>query len=113
MAADSDFEDFVHNFRNEVNEASQDRESESFAEEQFTEKFLEELAAIPVIEDYNLCRLEVKGYKINAYNSNLNSQENNDKEGIFFDLFVTCFTNDYSEVTVTKTDINNTIRQNV
>jgi hypothetical protein len=111
MAAETDFEDFVHNFQTEVNEASQDRESESFAEEQFTEKFLDELTSIPVIEDYNLCRLEGKGFKINAYNSNMNSQENNDKEGIFFDLFVTCFTSEYSAVTVTKTDINTHIRR--
>jgi hypothetical protein len=111
MAAESDFEEFVHNFRNEVDEASQDRESESFTEEQFTEKFLEELTAIPVIEDYNLCRLEGKGFKINAYNSNLNAQENNDKEGIFFDLFVTCFTNEYSGTTITKTELTNHIKR--
>jgi hypothetical protein len=111
MAADSDFEDFVHNFQNDVTEDSQDRESESFAEDQFTEKFLDELAAIPIVEDYNLCRLEGKGFKINAYNSNLNAQENNDKEGIFFDLFVTCFTSGYSATTVTKTEINTYIKR--
>jgi len=111
MAVETDFEDFVHNFRNEVTEASQDRESESFAEEQFTEKFLDKLTDIPVIEDYNLCRLEGKGFKINAYNSNLNSEDNNDKEGLFFDLFVTCFTNEYSDASVTKTEINNHIKR--
>lgn len=111
MAVESDFEDFVRNFRNEVTEASQDRESESFAEEQFTEKFLDKLADIPVIEDYNLCRLEGKGFKINAYNSNLNSEDNNNKEGIFFDLFVTCFTNEYSDARVTKTDISTHIKR--
>lgn len=111
MATESNFEDFVHNFQNEVTEASQDRESESFTEEQFTEKFLDELTRIPVIEDYNLCRLEAKGYKINAYNSNLNSQINNDNEGIFFDLFVTLFTNEYSQTTVTKSEITSYIKK--
>jgi len=111
MAAESDFEDFVHNFRNEVTEASQARESESFTEEQFTEKFLDKLTDIQVIEDYNLCRLEGKGFKINAYNSNLNSEDNDNKEGIFFDLFVTCFTNEYSDARVTRTDISNHIKR--
>ena len=62
-------------------------------------------------EDYNLCRLEAKGYKINAYNSNLNSQNNTNNEGIFFDLFVTIFTSEYSQTTVTKTEIGSYIRK--
>jgi hypothetical protein len=111
MTAETDFEDFVHNFHNDVIESSQDRESESFAEEQFTRQFLDELTGIPEIDDYILCRLEGKGFKINAYNSNLNVQDNNLREGIFFDLFVTCYTSEYSDASVTKTDINNHFRR--
>ena len=111
MTGESDFEQFAGNFRREVIDASQDPESESFMEEQFTEKFLDRLTDIAVVEDYTLCRLEGKGFKINAYNSNVNSQNNSDKEGIFFDLFVTLYTNEYSGTTVTKTEINSYIKK--
>jgi len=108
---ESDFEQFSQNFQREVFDASQDPEEESWMEVQFTEKFLGHLTDIAVIEDFILCRLEGKGFKINAYNSNLNSQNNNNKEGIFFDLFVTIFTNDYSRTNVTKTEINSYIKK--
>lgn len=111
MTNDSDFEDFIHNFQNEVKDAAQDRERDSWEEEQFTEKFLDYLTDIPVIEDYNLCRLEAKGYKINAYNSNLNLQNGSNREGVFFDLFVTLFSSEYSKTTVTRTEINSHIKK--
>lgn len=111
MTTDSDFEDFVHNFQNEVKEAVQDRDRDSWEEEQFTEKFLDYLTDIPVIEDYNLCRLEAKGYKINAFNSNINLQNGSNKEAVFFDLFVTIFTSEYSKTTVTRTEIKSYIKK--
>jgi len=111
VTSESDFEEFARNFQREVMDAAQDPESESFMEEQFTEKYLDQLTDIGVIEDSILCRLEGKGFKINAYNSNLNAQNNCDKEGVFFDLFVTIYSNDYSRTTVTKTEINSHIKK--
>jgi hypothetical protein len=110
LTSDSDFEQFAQNFEREVIDASTDPESESFMEEQFTEKYLDHLTDT-VIEDYFLCRLEGKGFKINAYNTNLSTQNNNDEEGIFFDLFVSIYTNDYSRTSVTKTEINSYIKK--
>ncbi len=111
MTNESDFEQFAENFQRDVIDAAQDPESEAFMEEQFTEKFLDYLTDIAVIEDYILCRLEGKGFKINAYNSNLNTQNNGDKEGIFFDLFISVYTNEYSRIPVTKSDINSYIKK--
>lgn len=111
MNSESDFEQFVENFQREVIDAAQDPESEAFMEERFTEKFLDYLTDIAVIEDYISCRLEGKGFKINAYNSNLNTQDNSDKEGIFFDLFISDYTNEYSRTSVTKTEINSHIKK--
>ena len=105
MTDEGDFEEFSDNFRRDIIDAAQDPESESFKEEQFTEKFLDHLVDIAAIEDYNLCRLAGKGFKINAYNSNLSTQNNNDKEGIFFDLVVSDYTNDYSRATISKNEI--------
>ncbi|MGA9204363.1 hypothetical protein, partial [Methanoregula sp.] len=76
MTDEGDFEEFSDNFRRDIIDAAQDPESESFKEEQFTEKFLDHLVDIAAIEDYNLCRLAGKGFKINAYNSNLSTQNN-------------------------------------
>ncbi len=111
MTSESDFEQFAENFQREVIDAAQDPESEAFLEERFTEKFLDYLTDIAVIEDYNSCRLEGKGFKINAYNSNLNAQDSGNKEGIFFDLFVSIYTNEYSRSSVTKTEINSYIKK--
>jgi hypothetical protein len=111
MTSESDFEQFTQNFQRDVTDASQDPESESFMEEQFTEKFLDSLTEIGVIEDYHSCRLEGKGFKINAWNSNLNTQSSSDEEGIFFDLFVSVYTNQYSVTTVTKTEITSAIKK--
>jgi len=111
MITYSDFEQFAQNFQREVSDAAQDPESESFMEEQFTEKYLDRLTDIGVIEDYNLSRLEGKSFKINAYNNNLNTQNNCDNEGIFFDLFVTIYTNNYCRTNVTKTEINSHIKK--
>ena len=112
MASESDFEQFTHNFHRDVLDASRDPDSESFTEEQFTEKFLDCLAGISVIEDYNLCRVEGKGFKINAHNSNLNLENNNDcKEGIFLDLFVTIYTGDYATKTISKSDITSNFKK--
>jgi hypothetical protein len=111
VTSESDFEQFAENFQREVIDAAQDPESEAFMEERFTEKFLDYLTDIAVIEDYIPCRLEGKGFKINAYNSNLNTQDNSDKEGIFFDLFISDYTNEYSRTSVTKTEINSYIKK--
>jgi AIPR protein. len=111
MSGENDFEQFSDNFRRDVYDAAQDPEAESFMEEQFTKNFLDYLIEIGVIEDYLLCRLEGRGFKINAYNSNLNNQNNGEKEGLFFDLFVTLYTNEYSNTSITKTEINSYIKK--
>ena len=64
VTSESDFEQFAQNFQREVIDASQDPESESWMEVQFTEKFLDRLTDIVIIVDYHLCRLEGKGFKI-------------------------------------------------
>ncbi|WP_321508166.1 AIPR family protein [uncultured Methanoregula sp.] len=111
MTSENDFEQFTEDFQREVIDASQDPDEESWTEVQFTEKFLNHLTEIGVIEDFILCRLQGKGFKINAYNSNLNIQNDGDKEGIFFDLFITFYTTDYSKTNVTKTEINSYIKK--
>jgi hypothetical protein len=95
MVSDFEFDQFAQDFQRDVIEAAQDTESESWVEEKFTEKFLDYLADISIIEDYNPCRLEGRGFKVDAFNSNISSESNNvSKEGIFLDLFVTLYSGD-------------------
>ena len=111
MENETDFDQFIQDFQRDVIDASQDTESESWVEEKFTEKFLDYLAEISVIEDYNLCRLEGRGFKIDAYNSNIRSEINNNcKEGIFLDLFVTLYS-DETGSTTPKSEINSGLKK--
>ncbi|MGD1004652.1 MAG: AIPR family protein [Methanoregulaceae archaeon] len=112
MTTENEFEIFVENFHHDIIDSDPDQDSELFTEEQFTEKFLQYLEDFSVIEDHHLCRLEGRGFKINAHNSNIRSEIDGDcREGIFYDLFVTIYTGKYSQSTISKSEISSHIKK--
>lgn len=99
MSTDPGFEQFVSNFQEDVRLKARDSNSESFAEEQFTEEILEYLADAGEIDDLHLCSYQTRGIKVNGYDFS-----NNDE---YLDLFVTLFNGERSPVKVSKSEILN------
>jgi hypothetical protein len=102
MSDETEFEQFVECFHQDVIVQSQDTDNESFKEEQFTELMLLYLADISEVDNFEICSHQGRGIKVNAYNF---SNESDSQEGIFLDLFVSLYSGDVPPQTISKTDL--------